>query len=333
MSTTQQPNASPPLEYPTGATVILEPNAPSEQWHAARRTGIGGSDIAAICGLNPYTSPLEIWFAKAGSPVPRRDDPVLDEAAEMGHLLEPVVALRFLAKTGLYAAEGPGTLRRPDKPWLANLDRTTLEDGQPGVVELKTRSSYALNDWLDEVPVDVQIQTQWYLGVTGWQFAHVACLIGGQRTIVHRLERDDDLIANLEAIADEFWGWVQAGQQPPVDGSVATGQLLDRLHATPLEDVVVADAIEVEKWLKIRATAKEQAMAADIAMTEADNHLKAIAGDATDVHIRGELAYSWRPRKGQISWKNAALDLEPNIDPEPYRGAPTRTLRIHLENL
>jgi len=330
---TDQASLAPPLHFPTGATVILEPGAPEADWHEARRNGIGGSDMAAICGLNPWTSPLEIWMRKVGQPVPRRDDGVLSEAALMGHLLEPVVATRFIALTGLYAAEGPGTLRRPDKPWIANLDRVTHENGRPGVVEIKTRSSYALTEWTEEVPVDVQIQVQWYLAVTGWQFAHVACLIGGQRTIVHRLQRDEQMIADLGTIADDFWEQVETGQQPPIDGTHATGQLLDRLHATPTENVVVADAAEVESWLKHRAHAKEALEGAEMAITEADNHLKAIAGQATDVHIRGELAYSWRPRKGQISWKTAALEADPDIDPEPYRGPDTRVLNIHLENL
>lgn len=333
MSATHPAASAPLLTYPTGAIVALPAGAPEQDWHAVRQTGLGGSDIAAICGLNPYTSPLEIWLHKTGQTVPRRGDAVLSEAALMGHLLEPVVATRFIALTGLYAADGPGTLRIPATPWIANLDRVTFEDDEPGVVEIKTRSSYALNDWLDEAPVDVQIQTQWYLFVTGWQFAYIACLIGGQRTIVHRIERDQALIDNLLSIAAEFWGWVETGQQPPLDGSHATGELLDRIHATPTEKVVVADAAEVEKWLSIRADAKAQMAAADIALTDAENHLKHIAGDATDVHIRGELAYSWRPRKGQISWKAAALELDPDLDPEPYRGEPTRTLNVHLENL
>lgn len=320
--------------YPSGATVVLGPDAPSDEWHAVRKSGIGGSDIAAICGLNPWTSPLEIWLKKTGQTVPPREDLVLNEAALMGHALEPVIATRFTAITGLIAQENPGTLRMPDIPWaLVNLDRTTEEDGLPGVVELKSRSSYALNDWLEEPPIDVQVQTQWQMLVTGWSFGYTAALIGGQRTVVHRLERDEQLIDDLLKVAAEFWGQVETGTQPPLDGSQATGKLLDRLHAHPTRKDVIADAAEVEKWLTIRRTAKEQLEAADIAITEADNHLKALAGDGTDVYIRGELAYTWRPRKGQVSWKKAALDLDPDIDPEPYRGEDTRALNIVMENL
>lgn len=318
--------------YPSGATIALAPDAPREEWHAVRKSGIGGSDIAAICGLNKWTSPLEIWLKKTGQPVPPRIDEVLDEAAEMGHELEPVTARRFTKITGLPVFENPGTLRMPDIPWaLVNLDRTTEEDGLPGVVELKSRSSYALNDWLDEPPIDVQVQTQWQMLVTGWSFGYTAALIGGQRTIVHRIERDEKLIDDLLAIGAEFWGWVETGTQPPLDGSHATGQLLDRIHAKPGRKDVIADAAEVEKWLAIRRTAQEQMAAADIALTEADNHLKALAGDGTDVYVRGELAYTWRPRLGQISWKTAALDLDPDLDPEPYRGEPTRVLNIVME--
>ena len=321
------------LQYPSGATVVLGPDAPRDEWHAARRTGIGGSDIAAICGLNPYTSPLEIWLKKTGQTVPPREDSVLSEAALMGHELEPVIASRFAAITGLDVRKNPGTLRMPDIPWaLVNLDRTTEQGGLPGVVELKSRSSYALNEWLEETPVDVQIQVQWQLMVTGWSFGYTAALIGGQRTIIHRIERDEKLIDDLLAIGAEFWGWVETGTQPPLDSSAATGQLLDRLHANPTHKDVVADPSEVDKWLSIRRTAKEQIAAAEIALQDADNHLKAMAGDGTDVYARGELAYTWRPRKGQVSWKKAALELDPELDPEPYRGKPTRVLNIVKEN-
>lgn len=321
------------LTFPSGAVLALPPDADETAWHAFRATGLGGSDLPAIVGLNQYTSPLEIWLRKTGQTVPRRENPVLDETAEMGHELEPVVARRFTKRTGLPAIANPGTLRRPDKPhMIVNLDRATIENDEMGILELKTRSSYALNDWLDETPVDTTVQVQWQLAVTGFTFGYTACLIGGQRTIVHRITRDDELISNLEAIADEFWGWVETGTRPPLDGSHATGELLDRLHATPTDQIVVADAAEVEKWLAIRASAKEQIAAADIALTEAENHLKAIAGDHTDVHVRGALAYSWRRRRGQISWKSAALDLDPDLDPEPYRGADTRVLNVPQEN-
>lgn len=306
----------------------------SREWHQARAIGLGGSDMAAVCGLDKWKSPLEVWYEKTGTPVARREDPVLDEAALMGHLLEPIVAQRFTDLTGLPAFEGPGTLQSTEHDWMiANLDRYTEDNGEPGVVEAKTRSSYALAEWLEGVPTGPLIQVQHYLAVTGWRFGYAAALIGGQRTIVHRIERDDALIADLIRIGEDFMRYVHTLTPPPVDGSEATGKLLDRLYVDLDTEPLVGDAAEVERWLRIRRDAKEQAAAADIAITEAENHLKAIAGPHTEVHTRGVLAYSWRPKRGQVSWKTAALDADPDLDVEAYRGKPTRTLNVHLENL
>lgn len=37
-----------------------------EDWLAIRKQGIGSSDAAAACGLNPYQSMLELWMIKTG---------------------------------------------------------------------------------------------------------------------------------------------------------------------------------------------------------------------------------------------------------------------------
>ncbi|MFB7910148.1 YqaJ viral recombinase family protein [Kitasatospora sp. NPDC056076] len=322
--------------YRSGARVVLAPGSGPDDpaWHETRLGGLGGSDIAAICGLDKYTSPLEIWHTKTGNPAPRRDDTILSEAGLMGHLLEPIVAQRFTDITGLPAFPSPGTLRALDPEWaLANLDRVTLEDGEYGVLELKTRSSYALNEWLDEPPTGPWLQVQHYLGVTGWSYGYIACLIGGQRTIVHRVDRDDDTITGLRAIGGEFWELVQHRTPPPVSGSAACTDLLNRLHPEPTTTSVVADAVEVEHLLRERRDALLAMAGPQAVLDAAENRLKAIAGPAREVHIRGHLAYEWAPRPGQISWKAAALAADPDINPEPYRGAPSRTLRIPQENL
>ena len=65
------------------------------QWLAARMHGPsgkipytgGGSDVAAVFGVSPWTTPLELWMIKKG----RMKPPAKSNAnqLEMGHLLEP----------------------------------------------------------------------------------------------------------------------------------------------------------------------------------------------------------------------------------------------------
>ncbi|HQE50274.1 MAG TPA: YqaJ viral recombinase family protein, partial [Fervidobacterium sp.] len=37
-----------------------------EEWLQFRKRGIGGSDISAILGLNPWKSPLALYYDKVG---------------------------------------------------------------------------------------------------------------------------------------------------------------------------------------------------------------------------------------------------------------------------
>lgn len=37
-----------------------------QQWLEVRKQGIGSSDAATACGLNPYMSMLELWMIKTG---------------------------------------------------------------------------------------------------------------------------------------------------------------------------------------------------------------------------------------------------------------------------
>lgn len=36
----------------------------NHEWLALRKTGIGGSDAGAVCGLNPFSSPMKLFYDK-----------------------------------------------------------------------------------------------------------------------------------------------------------------------------------------------------------------------------------------------------------------------------
>jgi putative phage-type endonuclease len=59
-----------------------------EDWLKHRNKGIGGSDVSAICGLNPWRSPLSVYLEKTGQIEAAEEN----EAMRWGTLLEPVVA-------------------------------------------------------------------------------------------------------------------------------------------------------------------------------------------------------------------------------------------------
>lgn len=83
---------------------------------------VGGSDVAAIFGLSPWTTPLELWLIKKGrmkAPVKSNEDQL-----EMGHLLEPIAAHWFEKKTGNLVTDDTNLYQHADHPYaLANIDR------------------------------------------------------------------------------------------------------------------------------------------------------------------------------------------------------------------
>jgi putative phage-type endonuclease len=117
--------------------LVLPAGADRDEWLALRRTGLGGSDVAAIVGLDPYKSPFSIWFDKKYGD----DTDSAGESAEIGNVLEDIVARTAAARQGV-RIRNTGTWRSKERPWqLANPDRLIV--GTPGIFEVKTRAGAA----------------------------------------------------------------------------------------------------------------------------------------------------------------------------------------------
>lgn len=296
--TNRQVEASPERATPSGV-VVAPPGLDREEWLAARRTGVGGSEVAAVLGMDRHRSPLHVYLDKRGElPLDRPMPPEVEEAAFWGLAHEPVIAAEFSQRTGLDVVEGPGMLAHAERGWmLANLDRQVIEAGESepsSLLEIKTRSAFQLDEWREGVPDQPALQTHWYLAVTGYTHAHVAALLGGNRLIVHRVERDEALIEHLVALVGEFWQGVLDGTPPPVDGSPATAGLLGHLYDVRPGVESVADAAEVLPLLERRRELKAREQRTAEELREVDNRLKATAGEAEVVKVQGEVAFTWK---------------------------------------
>lgn len=303
MTTTAE---QPTTVTPTGV-VVAPASLDREQWLTVRRTGIGGSEVAAVLGMSKYASPLEIYLDKVGElPLDRPQHPDLEEAAFWGLAHEPTIARVFAERSGLRVVEGPGTLAHVERHWmLANVDRFVLDEDEAApssLLEIKTRSAYQLDEWLLSVPDGPALQTHWYLAVTGYRHAHVAALLGGNRLRIHRVERDEGLVEHLVALLGEFWQGVLDHRPPAVDGSEATEELLGHLYDVKADAVTVADPAEVLPLLERRRELKAREERTADELRDVDNQLKAIAGDAEIVKTQGTVAFTWK-QNGPLATK------------------------------
>ena len=214
-----------------------------QDWLAVRNTGIGGSDAAAACGLNPYMSMLELWLIKTGRQNPDLSDGLMENAYSplyWGKELEPLIAKYYTAKTGNKVRRVNAVLQHPDPDksfMLANLDYA-VNKSEVGVLEIKTTGEHGAKLWKHGVPLYVTCQVQHQLAVTGKQLAHVCVLICGHEARVYEIKRDDILIEKLITQERRFWEYVQNDVPPPADGSESAAKALSQLYPNSQGEVI-----------------------------------------------------------------------------------------------
>lgn len=92
----------------------------SDEWHAARRLGIGGSDAGIIMGGDEEKI-LRLWREKRGEVEPEDLSRVLP--VMMGSFTEPFNVLWFEQEANKRVISRGDTRVSPDHPWMrCNLD-------------------------------------------------------------------------------------------------------------------------------------------------------------------------------------------------------------------
>jgi putative phage-type endonuclease len=206
--------------------VLLEDTSNRKAWLDARKGKLGSSDISAIAGLNKYRTPLQVWSEMTG----RIDEPDLDEvdAVWLGNELEPVVANFFARKTGMAVKPFAKLLGRDDIPWaVATPDYLTWNDSFSGheelfgvvptaLLECKTTAQWSERYWDDgSIPDHAHIQTQFQMGIGGFEEAFVAALIGGNSLAHVHIKYREDVFNELVTLGENFMRCVKEDTPPP----------------------------------------------------------------------------------------------------------------------
>lgn len=226
----------PAQEKPKAALRLVKTrDLPREDWLAVRKRGIGSSDAAAAVGLNPYKSQLELWLEKTGRDglLPKIDPLNEESPAYWGNILEHIVAAHYTKRSGNRVRRINAVLQHPDPKlhWmLANIDREVIGAPDVQILECKTAGINGSRLWKEGVPEYVQLQVQHQLVVTGKAAADVAVLLGGQHLEIHRIHRDEKLIARLIELERQFWHSVETDTPPPADGSDSADTALRCLY-------------------------------------------------------------------------------------------------------
>ncbi|MDK2906017.1 MAG: hypothetical protein PWR12_2095 [Eubacteriaceae bacterium] len=197
-----------------------------DEWLGERRKGIGGSDAAAIIGLNPWSTPYSVWADKTGR-IPAKDD---NEIMRQGRDLEQYVADRWMEATGKRCRRRTKILSNPKYPFaLANVDRWVV--GENAGLECKTTSSMNLKKYKGgEFPDNYYVQCVHYMAVTNADRWYLSVVILGKEHHTFTIERDEEEIQALMESERSFWQFVESDTPPPVDGLDPTTNTINAVY-------------------------------------------------------------------------------------------------------
>lgn len=296
--------------------------ASHEEWKELRSHYIGGSDAAAVVGLNAFSSPYALWAEKTGK-APGFSGNL---ATEVGTYLEEFVAQKFAAETGKKVRKSNQSFFNSDYPWaIANIDREII--GEDAGLEIKTTSELNMKKFRGgEYPANYYCQCVHYMAMTGKQRWYLAVLIGNRDFRWFTIERDEAEIAALMAAEADFWEMVKNNTPPVADGSQATTAAIKTIYAESNEDTV-------DLTLENTALAQYIALGKQIAeleamRDEAANKIKSFMGDAGGGECDG-FRVSWKSSTWRTFDSKRFAKENPGLDLAGYyKETSTRTFRV-----
>ena len=199
-----------------------------ERWLDNRRYSIGGSEISAIVGCNPYLDNVTLWEQKTG----RRQAEDISEKpyVKYGTLAEEHLRELFKLDFPQYKLEyiENNSWKNSKYPWAAaSLDGwLTDEQGRRGIFECKTTeilNSMHREKWKDQIPQNYYCQCLFYMAVYEADF----CILKAQLKTVfdgipylqtkHYFIEREDVQEDIDYLMQEgakFWELVEKDVRP-----------------------------------------------------------------------------------------------------------------------
>lgn len=265
----------------------------TKQTKELRRSGLGGSDLAAVLGLDPYKSAYELWCEKTGviEPADLSDDDVV----WFGSASEDLHAKFFERKTGFKVFDIEGTHRLIGHEHLmAHPDRAVIEHQGGDIsrgLELKSTDAYGAKYWgepsTDEIPVHYLPQVHTYMAVMDWSLMYVSVLIGRQLK-VFKVERSKEWDVTVVDAADIFWNdYVLAKREPDLSYDRLTLGALKKAYRGVQQEALVYANDSIGALVNLQTDLKGRKDQLQLQLDAVDAELRHFAKDAEFVVLPG----------------------------------------------
>lgn len=296
-------------------------NAP-ERIMPDRTQFIGGSDVGAILGVSPWTTPFQLYQKKIGALV-EEITPAKQRIFDRGHRWEPIVLemlIDELRERG-HDIEVIATNQRyqdTELPFLAcELDAELMIDGEETNAEMKTANHFAAKGWgeydSEDIPIYYAAQGMHGLMIKPRRRCVFAAVTGfDERPMVRFMERDEETIAGIRSREIEFWNCIQTLTPPPAVDPEDVKWLYQRDGGTAID--ATEEILEMCQHLKdMKSSAKSQDAQIELMAARIKNFM---GSNAILLGPDGKPLATWKNNKDStvIDFKAAYQDLAPAAD-------------------
>lgn len=268
----------------------VEQDKEPEKWLELRTTGIGGSDVGAIMGLNKYASPLTVYLSKKNVEGFKGN-----AATEWGHILEDPIRKKAAEELGLEIISVPGMYTSNEISYMnANIDGLCHAENQVtiggetvkglGGYEIKT-SSRGEGFSEDEIPDSYYCQVQHYMAVTSLSWFILTAFFMNTKSVRHYVIRRNDnfIYEKLIPAEKDFWeNFVLTNTAPEPLGMDSENEYVSNLQIdseveldSETEDLI-AKRMELQEQIK-ELEQQENALKNSILL-----HLSALSSNSSD---------------------------------------------------
>jgi predicted phage-related endonuclease len=286
--------------------------AGTPEWHAARRNGIGASEVGVLFGCDPYRTQAELYAMKVGE--------LVDEETEemrMGRLLEPF--LLTLCRT----CENCGQRRKlqawqemvidGEAPHLFSTPDAYYEDcstgANDGVLETKATSEA---ESPAGPPLRWQLQVASQQSCTGARHAKIAALYQSTRFRIHDVPRNDAVITAIrERVEWWWWTYVRRGVVPRDPARPLPEHILDALYPKEVAGKTVVLPPEAVEWNDRAVELQKEIAKSTRHLEEYKCWLKEAMGDAERGVVPGrDRVWQWKTKKLAAQSREAGTTRE-----------------------
>ena len=244
-----------------------------ETWLKWRQADVTASDVAAVFGLHPWKTPLQLWADKTGV-----DSGTAETAAmRRGRWLEDAVIAACRDQHPDWHIEKPGVyLRAPDYRIGATPDAVSGDV----VIQCKTVADRTFkSSWQDGPPIHYQLQAMTEAMLMRASGAILAVLVispYGADYHEYNVPRHAEAETRILSGVPEFWRKIERGETPKADYA-ADADILAKIHA-PDADMPPVD-LSTDNYMPGLLADYEAARAA---ASEADERLRGLKAEIVE---------------------------------------------------